>query len=67
MNTESEAYEEKAMSLSSPRRTNATPAISAVTGNGKVSETHKYIIKRNKVNTLLPVAGRVVANTKSRM
>ena len=39
--TESDAYEEKAESLSSPKRTKATPAISAVTGSGKVSDTHK--------------------------
>ena len=41
MKTESAAYEANAKSLSSPRRTNATPAMSAVTGKGNVSETHK--------------------------
>ena len=41
MKTESAAYEAKAKSLSSPSRTNATPAMRAVTGNGKVSDTHR--------------------------
>jgi len=54
MKTESDAYEENASSLFSPSKTSATPAINAVTGNGKVSDTQRYIMNKNNVNTFLP-------------
>ena len=62
MKTESDAYEENASSLGSPNKTSATPAINAVTGKGKVSETQRQIINKNKAKTFLPGVSNSSAN-----
>ena len=55
MNTASDAYGAKASSLVlRPKITIPTPANNAVTGSGKVSDTHKYIINKKKRIVITP-------------